>query len=167
MNEPRKMHVKRANAPLYTAKAHISAANLMITTCDFFNQDYRGAVMAEYTPPYGGSVYVSHEALAYFFNQLLSSVFGDTTVFIKMITEGNRFEIECKFKSTREIEPLQRFRLSKIANDAGFRFSFSDNGEETTVDLYTRLHLPQTLVIYSVNVANVKNALAKYLIVDE
>lgn len=166
MNEPRKMHVKRADAPLFSAKCYISASNIMITACDFFNQDYRGAVRAEYTPPYGGSVYVSYESLAYFFNQLLSRIFGDTTVFINMRTEGERFEIECKFKSTGEIEPLDHFRLSKIASDAGFRLALTDNGEETTVNLCTKLYVPQTLVVYSVKTSNIKNALAKYLISD-
>ena len=167
MDAPRKMHVKRANAPFCFVRCKISAANLMITTTDFFNNDYRGAVMAEYVPPYGGSVFVSHDGLAYFFNRLLSNVFGDTTVYIKMKTEGKQFEIEARFNSTREIDPLERFRLSKCASNAGFEFYFSESGEETRVTLITELHMPKTLIIYSMNIADIKKSLSKYLLTDE
>lgn len=136
----------------------ISLADIFNATKDFFDENFRGAVITEKEELFDGYTEASPEGIAYYFKVLLNAVFGDTPLRVGMSLENDEFIIKTEWHSSREISKFDMDELMTVSRLSGFSLDFSLDGEISSATVTLKVTPQKYLALYANSFAKMREA---------
>ena len=129
----------------------IRVTDIFISTQNFFNTNFRGAIVTENVGELFGYVDTSVDGIAYFFKVLLNAVFGNSVVNVTMTQAAGRFYIKTKWRKCREITLTDIAELERSARLSEFSLDFSSDGEFCYADISMKTKNMSYLPVYAIS----------------
>lgn len=141
-----------------SSKEAIFYQTLARNSCEFFNENFMGAVSAEYGELEPYKAYIAFDSYALFMRRLFDFIFGRSLLRVSFQSASEKLEIIIGWKGvTLGQEELTELKV--IATKAGFDFDFENKNGQNLLIIKIDRYYDQVCPIYATNDNIVKHLL--------
>ena len=136
-------------------KKYVFYQTLARASCEFFNDNFLGAVDWSFGELKPYKTYISFEKYTYFLRTLFDFIFGESLIKASFSTPGEQLEVSLTWKN-RELDSFELKELSLISRSSGFEFEYSTTGRAQSLVLKHERVKETAFSIYAANDETIK-----------
>ena len=160
-NENTKNFLISSGFPSNLTLKTVKATDILVSSSDFFNENFRGAIAFDIDPYVPGYTDISADGFAYFFKVLLNAVFGESVVRISSAADAKVLTLFVDWKTKTEISSQDLAELKTTARLSGFDFTILKNQDFTRATITLNLKKTKVLSLYAVSIQTMRDAFVR------